>query len=233
MLAIILYRSFQSSNVFRNADAVSSATRVILKGFDLFNMNLVKDAVGRKVRPLSGAVVSLVTMGGRPVKHVKDLEPNAYYVVLGPGERFSAHTPYRPDGLHEDHVKPKNVRYEAKRPRVKNHRLDDVRRYPISDFLLMSDTSLVDHGFEPIHGEKARQKHGHFDHKPELHRSPPTRTEEELHGPGRPRSARPDGLKKADEVKSFNDNVEGPRIPEIPDSVTLPLNEPNSWPDPR
>ncbi|GAU99084.1 hypothetical protein RvY_10129 [Ramazzottius varieornatus] len=226
-------------------------------------MNLVKDAVGKKVRPLSGAVMrydckgfsrlvhftrrallycSLVTMGGRPVKHVKDLEPNAYYVVLGPGERFSAFTPYRPDGLHEDHVKPRIVKYEARRPRAKNQRLDDVRRYPISDFLLMSDTSLVDHGFEPIHGQKAQDERRHVEHRPELHRSPPTNTEEELHGPGRPRAKGDYSSRKVDESKSRRinqgeshdfDHEEGARIPEIPDSVVLPVHQPNTWADPR
>ena len=86
-------------------------------------------------------------MGGRPINHVKDLLPNGYYVALGIAERFRD-APYREHGVHEDFVRahfrpviPKRI-FRAP-PR-------DVRQYPISNLLQMSDTSLVNHGFLPL-----------------------------------------------------------------------------------
>lgn len=86
-------------------------------------------------------------MTGKQVIHVKDLLPNGFYVILGLTERFLKDVSYRANGIHEDYIKPKAENLVARRVFKEPPR--DVRQYPISNLLQMSNISLVNAGFLP------------------------------------------------------------------------------------
>ncbi|OQV20862.1 hypothetical protein BV898_05204 [Hypsibius exemplaris] len=142
-----------SGLVFRNGDVICSSIRVMLKGYDLYNMDRVMDAIGQKVRPTNGGVRSLMTLTGKPINHVKDLVPSGFYVALGFVERFIKDVQYRVNGAHEEFIKP-IIRPNIQK-RIFRAPARDVRQYPISNLLQMSDTSLVNHGFLPKKWKKS------------------------------------------------------------------------------
>ncbi|XP_055341427.1 uncharacterized protein LOC129590298 [Paramacrobiotus metropolitanus] len=79
--------------------------------FDLWNLTRAKDSITDRVKPVGGTVKSIYTVSGIAIEHVTDLQPNGYYVAVGPYEKFHPLN-YEPAGRH-DHFLPMSAKHPS------------------------------------------------------------------------------------------------------------------------